>query len=86
MQTLHAGAGYLTQAAASATRLPTGHPEGFIEAFANIYRDFAAAIREGRPAPIVPGIIEGVRGLAFVEQAVLSSREGSTWVSLQEFA
>jgi predicted dehydrogenase len=85
VQTLHAGAGYLSDAAAGATRLPTGHPEGFIEAFANIYRDFARAIRTGCPNDLTPGIVEGVRGMAFVEQAILSSREGSTWVSLQEF-
>jgi predicted dehydrogenase len=43
-QVLHAGSGYLGAAARAVTRLPTGHPEGFIEAFANIYRDFADAI------------------------------------------
>jgi len=86
VQVLHAGSSYLSPAAGGATRLPTGHPEGFIEAFANIYRDVAATIRDGVPAQFVPGIVEGVRGMAFIEQAVLSSREGSTWVSLQEYA
>jgi predicted dehydrogenase len=84
--TLHAGSGYLSAAATAATRLPTGHPEGFIEAFGNIYRDFAQAIRAGaREVPTVPGIVDGLRGMAFVERAIQSSRDGSTWVDLTEF-
>ena len=80
-QTLHAGSGYLGASALAANRLPTGHPEGFIEAFANLYRDFADAVRAGRPdAAPVPGIAEGVRGIAFVETAVAAS--GGGWVEL----
>jgi predicted dehydrogenase len=83
-QVLHAGSGYLGAAARAATRLPTGHPEGFIEAFANLYRDFADAIVAGHGAPgLVPGINEGVRGMAFVETAVAASREGAGWVDLE---
>ena len=85
-QTLHSGAPYLSAAAHTATRLPTGHPEGFIEAFANIYRDFAAAIRAGVANSALPGIGSGVRGMAFVERAVQSSQNGQAWVSLKEFA
>jgi predicted dehydrogenase len=81
-QTLHAGTAYLSPAAASATRLPTGHPEGFIEAFANIYRDVATAIRGDGVAEDAPGIEAGVRGMAFVEAVVTSSRGGSAWVDL----
>lgn len=81
-QTLHAGSGYLGAAARAVTRLPTGHPEGFIEAFANIYRDFADAI-EGGEGALVPDIAEGVRGMAFVERAVAASREDSGWVTLE---
>jgi len=83
---LHAAAPYLGQASRTASRLPQGHPEGFIEALANIYRDFAQAVRSGVPAETTPGISSGVRGVAFVERAVLSSNEGSTWVSLEDFA
>jgi len=79
---LHAGSGYLSPAARAVTRLPTGHPEGFIEAFANIYRDFADAI-EGRDGGFVPDINEGVRGMTFVERAVAASRDDAGWVSLQ---
>lgn len=82
-QVLHAGSGYLGAAARAVTRLPTGHPEGFIEAFANIYRDFADAIESGEGGPLVPGIAEGVRGMAFVERAVSASRQDAGWVSLE---
>jgi len=81
-QVLHAGSGYLGAGARAVTRLPTGHPEGFIEAFANIYRDFADAI-EGQGGTLVPDIAEGVRGMAFVERAVAASRDDAGWVSLQ---
>ena len=81
-QVLHAGSGYLSPAARAVTRLPTGHPEGFIEAFANIYRDFADAI-EGGEGALVPDIAEGVRGMAFVERAVAASHEDAGWVSLE---
>lgn len=86
-QVLHgaANASYLSASTRAAFRLPLGHPEGFIEAFANIYRDFAAAIRanKGMADTLVPSIEEGVRGMAFVERAVESSREGS-WIALEE--
>jgi predicted dehydrogenase len=81
-QVLHAGSPYLSAVAQAASRIPTGHPEGFIEAFANIYRDFARAVG-GEAAPLVPGIAEGVRGMAFVERAVAASREGLGWVELE---
>jgi predicted dehydrogenase len=81
-QVLHAGSAYLGAAARAVTRLPTGHPEGFIEAFANIYRDFADAIA-GQGGKLVPDIAEGVRGMAFVERAVAASRDDVGWVALQ---
>jgi predicted dehydrogenase len=81
-QTLHAAAGDLSPVARAASRAPTGHPEGFIEAFANIYRDFAQQIASGRPSPLVPGIADGVRGMAFVERAVEASRANAGWVDL----
>ena len=82
-QTLHAAAPYLG-AGRHGARLPTGHPEGFIEAFANLYRDFADAILAGRrDAGLVPGIEAGVRGMTFVETAVAASREGLGWVTLK---
>jgi predicted dehydrogenase len=81
-QVLHAGSPYLGAAARAATRIPTGHPEGFIEAFANLYRDFAEAIAGG-DGGIVPGIGEGVRGMAFVERAVAASQAEAGWIALE---
>jgi predicted dehydrogenase len=82
-QTLHAGSPYLSEAARGSTRLPSGHPEGFIEAFANIYRDMAALVR-GEPAPnALQGIEAGVRSMAFIERAVESSRS-RRWVEFSE--
>lgn len=81
-QTLHAASGYLGAAAQAGSRIPTGHPEGFIEAFANIYRDVAGAISSGRANDLTPGIAAGVRGMAFVERAVAASRTGQGWVDL----
>jgi predicted dehydrogenase len=78
----------LSDGAKAAFRLPLGHPEGYIEAFANIYRDFAAAVRVGDTASLhrsaVPTIDAGVRGMAFVDAAVRSSREGSVWTRIDE--
>jgi len=68
------------------TRLPAGHPEGFIEGFANIYRSFAAAIRAVTenipPETDYPGIEEGVRGMRFLEAVVNSSSSGSKWTKV----
>jgi predicted dehydrogenase len=81
-QVLHAGSAYLGVGARAVTRLPTGHPEGFIEAFANNYRDFADAILGQGDGQLVPDIAEGVRGMAFVERAVAASRADAGWVFL----
>ena len=81
------GMSALPQSAADATRLPQGHPEGFIEAFAQLYRDFALDVREHQPGPStqgprVPGLAEGIRSLAFIEAALKSNERNSAWVSL----
>jgi predicted dehydrogenase len=90
-QILHGGAGaaYLADRNRREFRLPLGHPEGYIEAFANIYRDFAAAIRSHAVGPIdsscdigVVTIAQGVRDMLFVEAALKSSAAGSQWVTL----
>ena len=67
------------------TRLPFGHPEAFIEAFANIYLEAARAIeavKEGKPIPPdvdYPTVEDGVLGIAFIATAVASAKNGSTW-------
>jgi len=85
---IHAGTGQLSAAAAAACRLPAGHPEGFLEAFANIYRSFAGALRcklEGKKiTPLLldyPDVQDGVRGMVFLETVVVSSKQ-SAWKKL----
>lgn len=83
-QVLHAGSSYLGRSAASASRLPAGHPEGFIEAFANLYADFATAIAEGREvAASVPGIREAVRGMTFIGRALENGSGRAGWIDLR---
>lgn len=81
MDILYAGTDAVGAAAQRATRLPPGHPEGFFEAFATLYADFADAI-EGRPPEGLPGVAEGVRSMAFIEAAVQSSR-ARRWTALE---
>ena len=75
-------------AAARVTRVPAGHPEGYLEGFANIYKEAAAAIlaaREGKaPGPdvIFPTVEDGVKGVGFVEACVRSSKRNAAWVKL----
>lgn len=82
------GSGAARQAAARMTRIPAGHPEGYLEGFANIYSEAAAAIqarRENRPVPadvIYPTVIDGLRGVSFVESCVASSKRNGAWVNL----
>jgi predicted dehydrogenase len=75
-------------AAARVTRVPPGHPEGYLEGFANIYSEIALAIKAARtgaapPAEcIFPTLEDGVKGLAFVEAAVASSKANGAWTKL----
>jgi predicted dehydrogenase len=82
-EVLRTGGSGLSSAAASATRLPSGHPEGFLEAFANIYRNFAEAVRaSGKKSYDFPTVRDGVRGMAFIEAVVKSSKNNSKWVKV----
>ena len=67
--------------AQAATRVPAGHPEGYIEAFAQTYRDFCLHLR-GLPHDDYPSIEAGLRGNRFIEAVVQSSAQGSAWVTL----
>ena len=80
-EVLHAGGGYLSPEVQAMIRIPAGHPEGYLEAFANIYRDFADQISGG--GKTVPGIDDGVRGMHFVAVAVESSN-ARQWRMLKE--
>lgn len=75
------GNAYVGATAASMTRLPAGHPEGYLEGFANLYRNFAAAIRgEELPDAPFPTVAEGVRGVHFIE-TVVASAEQESWLA-----
>ncbi len=87
-QIYRAGNGYkyLSAAAIHNTRTPGGHPEGFLEAFANLYRNFALTVSakmEGETPQEewldFPGVDDGVRGMAFIENAVESSQSDVKW-------
>lgn len=66
-------------------RTPSGHPEGYVEAFANLYRDFAQAIRAGKrgTASRVPGIALGVRGMKFIERMIESDAAEYKWTGFE---
>ncbi|HTV71494.1 MAG TPA: Gfo/Idh/MocA family oxidoreductase [Rhizobiaceae bacterium] len=81
-----AGAG---PSAARVTRVPSGHPEGYLEGFANIYQEAARAIRAARkrggktPKDVIfPTVQDGVEGVAFVEACVRSSKKNGAWTKL----
>lgn len=85
------GAPWLHEAALRAGRIPPGHPEGFIEAFANVYLGVAAAIRAHArgeaPDPLAadyPDIDAGVRGVRFVEGVLASARSAQKWTPLAD--
>jgi predicted dehydrogenase len=89
MQVYRTANGYLGKNAAAATRTPPSHPEGYLEAFANIYRSFANHIRafEAGTTPDeitldYPKIEDGIRGMAFIEAVVASSRANAAWTRL----
>jgi predicted dehydrogenase len=68
--------------AARLSRLPAGHPEGYLEAFAGIYAEIARAIRGDAGAVLFPTVADGAAGVRFVDAAVRSSASGGTWMSL----
>ena len=89
MQVLRAGGNYAGRLSSYATqncRTPGGHPEGYLEAFGNIYRNFAQTLSakiEGRTATKeqldFPNVAEGVRGMAFIDNVVASSASDVKW-------
>lgn len=87
-QVYRAGMPWLCAEAKFNTRTPAGHPEGYLEAFANLYRDFAltlmARIDGTRPPPEAldfPGAEDGVRGLAFIDTLIRSNTSKEKWTS-----
>ncbi|MDR0952530.1 MAG: Gfo/Idh/MocA family oxidoreductase [Oscillospiraceae bacterium] len=86
---LSRGSDYMTPEAKSYSRIPPGHPEGVVEAFANIYLDFCRALRDKAAGKTVveetygyPTIDMAIRGVEFYNKCIDSSQAGSTWVKL----
>lgn len=86
MQVYRTGMGYLGAQAAAATRTPPAHPEGYLEAFATVYKNFAATLRakgEGRAPTAIendfPKIEDGIRGMAFIDAVITSSKANAAW-------
>ncbi|MDB5029674.1 Gfo/Idh/MocA family oxidoreductase [Mucilaginibacter sp.] len=86
MEIWRTGAGYVSSFATHNTRTPGGHPEGYLEAFANLYHNFALSIKAGiegtTAAPEAldfPGIEDGVRGMAFIENVIASGKSDIKW-------
>ena len=90
VQIVRAGTGYLSAIATKNTRTPAGHPEGYIEAFANIYMEFVRAARDrqnGEAKPVkeydFPNVSDGVRGMAFVTNMIKSSKSETKWTEFE---
>lgn len=90
MQIIRAGdKGNLCEQAIKNTRLPSGHPEGLIEAFANIYRNFADAVRAQKAGfvlenPDIASVHEGLRGMRFIDAVVESAESNEKWIKIIE--
>lgn len=90
MEVLRTGQPYLSDQAKAFTRTPAGHPEGYLEAFANIYRAFSKAVRDYKPGKKInaakydfPDVEDGVRGMNFVKTAVKSAQSTRKWTTLK---
>lgn len=90
METYRAGTGYLSDIGRQNTRTPGGHPEGYLEAFANIYRSFTATVAARMDGTSVnsdviefPSVREGIRGMAFIENVVKSNESTEKWVKYE---
>ena len=86
-QLLARGTGCIKEKAAAQGRLPSGHPEGLVTAFANIYRNYVSALvakKNGADAEVYdyPRVEDGVNGVRFVKAVVESAANGSTWVEV----
>ncbi len=83
------GSGYLSTFAQHNSRTPAGHPEGYLEAFANLYKNFAACILSDLSGEIpseedldYPSIEDGIRGMAFIETVIASGKSEQKWLNL----
>lgn len=90
-QIYRTGTGYVSEAAQANSRTPAGHPEGYLEAFANIYRNFAMHLRaidagttHNMDVYDYPGIEDGVHGMSLVEAVIESTEKGNIWVNVTD--
>nr|WP_294897545.1 Gfo/Idh/MocA family oxidoreductase [uncultured Pedobacter sp.] len=90
MQIYRTGAPYISSIANHHTRTPSGHPEGYLEAFANLYRNFAlylkASAEERKANKAIadfPGIDDGIRGMAFIENVIKSGKSDEKWTEFR---
>ncbi len=89
---LRTGVGELSEASQRATRIPAGHPEGYLEAFANIYKNFAFALRKklnGQEPDALdldfPTVQDGLRGMAFIEAVISTKDTDQKWIEVAPF-
>ncbi len=89
VEILRTGGPGLYPVAGAHTRIPAGHPEGYLEAFANIYRNFAFCLRaqiDGKKVKAIyqdfPTVEDGIRGMRFIEKVVASSKSKQKWVKM----
>src|SRR5882724_7659082 len=87
---MRAGWSYLSDDAKGFIRVPAGHPEGYLEAFANIYRAFTKAMRDYKPGKTInpekydfPGVDHGVHGMTFVETVVKAAQSNKKWIQIK---
>jgi predicted dehydrogenase len=83
LQVLKPGHAYNTTSANDATKLPPGHPEGVFDAMGNIYHGVAKAIAQKEVDGSYPDLIDGVRGMQFIEAVVQSHQSGNTWIEME---
>ena len=90
MEVLRAGNAYLSDIAKQNSRTPGGHPEGYLEAFGNIYRNFIQTVRAKGDGTAIdtnlvefPSVTEGIRGMAFIDSVVRSNQSNEKWMPYQ---
>ncbi|MCG8309451.1 MAG: Gfo/Idh/MocA family oxidoreductase [Cytophagales bacterium] len=89
MEVYRTGTGYMGASSVAHTRTPAGHPEGYLEAFANIYRNFAKVVQAGLDGievdPVYndfPTVEEGVRGMKFIDAVIASGENNAAWTKI----
>jgi predicted dehydrogenase len=89
MEVYRTGTGYMGESAVAHTRTPAGHPEGYLEAFANIYQNFTKVVQakmDGKEADKIyqdfPTVEEGVRGMKFIDAVIASGEKNAAWTKI----